>query len=127
MEFRRVLFRSFDAVQVIKQERHCRHRSRWRRAPHRYSRRLVCGSCGRHLTGEVHKGHTYYRCHRCPGTSLRGERVDEVVEEALRAIGIMMDNELQSLFDQHVATCIVTGTVVSVTLDRKSTRLNSSH
>ena len=42
-----------------------------------FRRLLKCGSCGYALTGERHKGHTYYRCHQiiCRGVSLREEEI----------------------------------------------------
>jgi DNA invertase Pin-like site-specific DNA recombinase len=48
-----------------------------------FSRLLACASCRYHLTGEVQKGHTYYRCHTkiCPEKAIR----EETVEEALFA------------------------------------------
>jgi DNA invertase Pin-like site-specific DNA recombinase len=42
-----------------------------------FRRLLKCGGCGYALTGERHKGHTYYRCHQttCRGVSLREEEI----------------------------------------------------
>jgi site-specific DNA recombinase len=49
-------------------------------------RRLVkCEACGRSLTGEMQKGHVYYRCHAygCRGVSLGEKRFDSLVRSEL--------------------------------------------
>ncbi len=38
-----------------------------------FRRRLRCATCGYALIGERQKGYVYYRCHGCPGTSVREE------------------------------------------------------
>lgn len=39
------------------------------------------------MTGETHKGHIYYRCHRCGGASLREDRVSRYLATALGLSG----------------------------------------
>lgn len=62
----------FEAAQH--QLRRSRHR-RQTRHRFRYSRRLACVRCGRHLIGERQKSHVYYRCHCCQGVCVREDRV----------------------------------------------------
>lgn len=67
-----------------------------------YSRLARCATCGYSLIAERQKGHTYYRCHNrpfktpvaCPPTSIREERLDEIVLRNLTGIDLT-DNELQ--------------------------------
>jgi site-specific DNA recombinase len=47
----------------------------------RYRRCLRCLVCGYALIGELKKGHTYYRCHQCPGTCFREESLTACMEE----------------------------------------------
>jgi len=50
---------------------------------------VKCSDCaGRHLTGEIQKGHVYYRCHGpdCPGVSWRSEDLEEIVLSQVRRI-----------------------------------------
>jgi len=72
----------FAAVQAVLKARstvHSRHLPR--QFP--YTRLVLC-RCGRHLVGEVQKGHTYYRCHHgCPRVCLRQEAIDTAVFEHL--------------------------------------------
>jgi len=64
-----------------------------------YSRVVRCGSCGYSLIGERKKGHVYYRCHNrpfknptiCPATSVREERIDETILDALSDIALTDD------------------------------------
>lgn len=50
-------------------------------------RRMVrCERCNLNLTGERQKGHVYYRCHDCKGTSVRQEMLDGVVQEYLKLL-----------------------------------------
>ncbi|WP_415404136.1 recombinase family protein [Tateyamaria sp. SN3-11] len=62
----------FNRVQVVR-----RQRSTPKQRTHRfrYQRRLRCNTCQRFLTGERQKQHVYYRCHHCPGVSVREDRV----------------------------------------------------
>jgi site-specific DNA recombinase len=54
---------------------------------HRYRfRRLIkCAGCRRSLTGEVQKGHIYYRCHSasCRGVSVREDDVEDLIVREL--------------------------------------------
>ncbi|MBE7487001.1 recombinase family protein [bacterium] len=50
---------------------------------------LTCGACGGILTGELHKGHVYYRCHNRLCTekaSAREEAVEEAVSDLLKRV-----------------------------------------
>jgi DNA invertase Pin-like site-specific DNA recombinase len=51
----------------------------------RYRRLIKCEACGRSLTGERQKGHTYYRCHsyECRGTSISEEKIDAFMQQEL--------------------------------------------
>jgi site-specific DNA recombinase len=68
-----------------------------------YSRVVRCASCGYSLIGERQKGHTYYRCHNrpfknpavCPPTSIREERLDELILAVLADI-TLTDDELRA-------------------------------
>lgn len=56
---------------------------------------LRCAHCRLYLAGERQKGHVYYRCHRrlCPPTSIREERLEEAVADALKRIAISPEEE----------------------------------
>lgn len=52
-------------------------------------RRLIqCARCKLHLTGELQKGHAYYRCHNraCPITCVREEVIDEAIRRELKKL-----------------------------------------
>ena len=55
---------------------------------------LVCGECGRKITAEQHKGHTYYRCTKSGGTDacsqpyVREEDLDPQIAEGIKVIAI---------------------------------------
>lgn len=66
--------RLFDQVAAVAAGRHGGWTSR-RAFP--YRRLIDCAGCQGVLTGELQKGHVYYRCHRCPGVSLREDRIDD--------------------------------------------------
>jgi site-specific DNA recombinase len=59
-----------------------------RRFDFTYRRLLTCGLCGYALTGELQKGHTYYRCHTrdCDTTGVRERTVTSRIDEELRAM-----------------------------------------
>jgi hypothetical protein len=64
-----------------------------------------CSLCGRCLTGEMQKGHAYYRCHTrdCPTKGFR----EEVLENAL--LNAWPDVTLTAEAKQHIAerlTCL---------------------
>jgi site-specific DNA recombinase len=58
-------------------------------------RRMVrCGGCGYSLSGEVQKGHVYYRCQTptCPTNTIRQERLDErLVQDAFDPLRLDME------------------------------------
>ena len=59
---------------------------------------LVCRGCGNRLSGEVQKGHTYYRCHTrsCATRCVRQELVTVAIENALQPLRFSQ-KELQIL------------------------------
>lgn len=58
-----------------------------------FRRLLRCKHCGYSLVGERQKRHIYYRCHtsNCPGASIREDRVEEALLEALRPAEFLPD------------------------------------
>lgn len=63
-----------------------------------FGRFITCAGCGRSLSGERQKAHTYYRCHlpTCCGTSVREDAVDRAVRAAL-ALVRFSDEEITQL------------------------------
>lgn len=59
-----------------------------RRFDFTYRRMLRCGCCGFALTGELQKGHTYYRCHtrNCETTTIREDLVTSRLNEKLCSV-----------------------------------------
>ncbi len=51
-----------------------------------FRRRLRCADCNYSLIGERQKGHTYYRCHTCSGTSVREEVPEGKLKPFLRLL-----------------------------------------
>ncbi|MCW5726233.1 recombinase family protein [Parvibaculum sp.] len=52
-------------------------------------RRLIrCSECGHVLSGERQKGHAYYRCHHCPGVSLREPDVADEMHKIMAKIAL---------------------------------------
>ena len=53
-----------------------------------YRRMVRCGYCGRFLTGELQKGHAYYRCHEktCPTKGIREEVIVRAIDEATQSM-----------------------------------------
>jgi len=66
----------------------------WRRSRHvfRYACRLRHVHCGYTLTGERQKSYTYYRCHHCPGVSVR----EELIDRELAAAGDVETHQFQA-------------------------------
>lgn len=56
----------------------------------KYRRAIRCKSCGFNLTGELRKGHVYYRCHSmsCPTNSIREEEFEAQLMDQLSALRI---------------------------------------
>ncbi len=65
-----------------------------------YRGRLQCGTCTRHLYGEIKRTLIYYRCHLCRGTCVR----ENVVEAAIAAARVVTD-----VPDVPNVMCVVTG------------------
>ena len=63
-------------------------------------KRIRCKSCNYNLTGEIQKGHTYYRCHTkgCPMKSIRETTSELYIKNMLKAITIT-DNEAEVLYN----------------------------
>jgi site-specific DNA recombinase len=70
----------FEKVQSTLRERRARHVC-YQKHSFAFSRHILC-ACGWHLTGERQKGHVYYRCHRCLGTSVREELIRAALESS---------------------------------------------
>jgi DNA invertase Pin-like site-specific DNA recombinase len=89
--------RTFDRVQLILAGR-CPKRVN--KHDFTFRRRITCTTCGRHLYGELQKGHTYYRCHgrNCGGTSFRETTVEERVRDLLALIAFD-EEEMRDLRD----------------------------
>lgn len=51
-----------------------------------FRRRLRCAACGYSLIGERQKGHIYYRCHTCSGTSVREDVPEGKLKPFLRLL-----------------------------------------
>jgi site-specific DNA recombinase len=68
----------FDRVQMILQGKLA---DREHRHSFVFSRLLKCTECAYHLTGEMQKGHTYYRCHipTCPQKTIREKEVEKAL------------------------------------------------
>lgn len=62
-------------------------------------RLIVCRGCDRVLVGERQKGNVYYRCHRCPGTSLRECHFDEMLRRTFNLLRFS-DEEVGDLGDE---------------------------
>lgn len=79
--------RTFQAVQGIVASK---TNTRCRRFDFAFRRLLTCGLCGRGLTGEVQKGHTYYRCHTraCPTKGIREDNVAREFREMTAAFAL---------------------------------------
>ena len=73
---------SFDRVQTIL---HRKTRKVFGRHRFLLSRLLLCKLCGRSLSGEMQKGHTYYRCpgKHYPPTCVREEAIETEIRRAL--------------------------------------------
>ncbi len=59
---------------------------------------LRCNLCDRSITGELQKGHTYYRCHTpdCPTKSIREDAVDRAMVAMLRNL-VLPDTDQRRL------------------------------
>jgi DNA invertase Pin-like site-specific DNA recombinase len=75
----------YDRVQAVLAGKFVR---RTKRFAFLFRRLLHCSSCDRSLIGSERKGFVYYRCSNpvCPTTSVREDRVDDVLREALHRI-----------------------------------------
>jgi DNA invertase Pin-like site-specific DNA recombinase len=63
-----------------------------------FRRMIRCGSCQRHLIGELQKGRVYYRCHSplCFGQSIREDRLNDAISARLRTL-LFHDHEIMEL------------------------------
>jgi DNA invertase Pin-like site-specific DNA recombinase len=68
-----------------------------------FRRTFKCGLCQRILTGELKKGHVYYRCHTpsCPTKCIREEELDRQIREALEPLQL---NDGEKLHVHHRLT-----------------------
>ena len=84
---------TFDKVQTILRKNKVVHTQRRHEFP--FLGLLTCGNCGGAITGELQKGHRYYRCTkkrgRCREPYLREEALSEQIGDALRGIALPTD------------------------------------
>ena len=75
----------FKKIQRLKEDRCIKKKTKH---PFLFKRLLTCGACGRTLTGELQKGHIYYRCHNrsCAEKGMREDRVAKAVKAEIEAI-----------------------------------------
>jgi site-specific DNA recombinase len=77
----------FDRVQAVLEKR--THHFPKEREPKAFTRLLQCGECGRAVTAEIQKGHTYYRCTKksktvtCKQPFIREEELDRQLSALL--------------------------------------------
>ena len=76
-------------------------------------RRLVkCQRCGKSVTGETRKGHTYYRCHdrQCGKVCVTEAQIDEHVADELQWLHLEEGDlgDLRDLFEEHYAKLTAT-------------------
>lgn len=66
-----------------------------------FRRMLVCRLCGKTLTGEIQKGHVYYRCHTrgCATTCVRERDVEDAVRKVLASIQLA-EHEADEIRDE---------------------------
>jgi site-specific DNA recombinase len=91
-----------------------------------FRRLMRCASCGYLLSGEVQKGHVYYRCHTpsCPTTAVREEIVDEALTTSLGPLALN-PSELEYLQEWVRETRLQQGTMREQELTRLRLRLDS--
>jgi DNA invertase Pin-like site-specific DNA recombinase len=97
-----------------------------------FRRRLRCASCNRTITGEVQKGHAYYRCHAgtCRGTSAREDRIGDKICEALlclRLEGVELGDfrdVLRELTDEERSTERVRSAAARLEIAKVDTRIS---
>ena len=58
-----------------------------------FSRLILCALCGRSLVGEIHKGHTYYRCHGSHLAVLKEESIDRRFSMIFEKLKLLPDEE----------------------------------
>ena len=82
----------FKRVQALRQKKMHALKSKY---DHRFKQTLHCQLCGRMLTAEIQKGHTYYRCHNRSHepNSVREEMVDNVLGRDLKQVSFSEDEK----------------------------------
>lgn len=63
---------------------------------HLYRRMFLCTQCGRSLIGEKQKGRVYYRCHLCPGVSVREDSINTQVTDIMQYC-VLTDEEIEGV------------------------------
>lgn len=91
-----------------------------------FRRLMRCAGCGHSLTGEIRKGHVYYRCHTptCPTTAVREESVYEVLTASFDRLALD-DPELDYLQEWVNETRLQQGGRREQELARLKLRLDS--
>lgn len=61
-----------------------------------FPRLITCKNCGHSVSGEIQKGHTYYRCQTrsCPTTCIREEQIEEAVMRMLTPMQFSEDERV---------------------------------
>src|SRR6266516_231942 len=90
----------FDRVQSLL---HRKTRKVFGRHRFLFSRLLTCNLCGRSLSGETHKGHTYYRCpgKHNPPTCVREEVIETEIRSTLEPV--QFPEAAEAFFGEKVA------------------------
>jgi len=78
----------FDRVQDVLDGRLS---ARTQRHDFTFKRLIRCSGCEHVLSGERQKGHVYYRCHNCPGTSMRETHLSDQLLEIFDQIAFLED------------------------------------
>jgi site-specific DNA recombinase len=93
----------FDKVQAVLEKR--THRFPVERVPKVFTGLLRCGECGRAITAEIQKGHTYYRCTKksklakCSQPFIREEELDRQLSALLAQFTLCPDWALGTAHD----------------------------
>ena len=82
--------REYERIQDIKAGRFTKKVTRHN---HLFRRLLACATCHTTLTGEIQKGHSYYRCHThgCVRHALKEEDADHVFRDVLAKLSLSAD------------------------------------
>lgn len=87
---------SVNQFQRVKDVKAARHQKKDTKLTMAYRGLIHCSDCGKVLTGERQKAHTYYRCHTsdCPNLTVREDRLTEQLQKRLRRLQIAPKDQL---------------------------------